>query len=52
MKKIILSATLLTSSFFYAQIRVGIESNNQYYLDDDKIKIEENENNIYEVSED
>ncbi|RRA90361.1 DUF6029 family protein [Paenimyroides viscosum] len=43
MKKIILSATLLTSSFFYAQIRVGIESNNQYYLDDDKIKIEENE---------
>src|SRR5690554_3810422 len=43
MKKIILSATLLTSSFLYAQVRVGIESNNQYYLDDDKIKIEENE---------
>lgn len=43
MKKIILSTTLLTSSFFYAQVRVGIESNNQYYLDDDKIKIEENE---------
>lgn len=43
MKKIILSATLLTSSFFYAQVRVGIESNNQYYLDDDKIKIEEKE---------
>jgi len=41
MKKIILSATLLTSSFFYAQVRVGIESNNQYYLDDDKIKIDE-----------
>lgn len=43
MKKIILSATLLTSSFFYAQIRVGIESNNQYYLDDEKIKIDEKE---------
>lgn len=43
MKKIILSATLLTSSFFYAQVRVGIESNNQYYLDDDKIKIDEAE---------
>lgn len=43
MKKIILSATLLTSSFFYAQVRVGIESNNQYYLDDDKIKIDEKE---------
>lgn len=43
MKKIILSATLLTSSFFYAQVRVGIESNNQYYLDDDKIKIDETE---------
>lgn len=36
-------ATLLTSSFFYAQVRVGIESNNQYYLDDDKIKIDEKE---------
>jgi len=43
MKKIILSATLLTSSFFYAQVRVGIESNNQYYLDDEKIKIDEKE---------
>ena len=43
MKKIILSATLLTSSFFYAQVRVGIESNSQYYLDDDKIKIDEAE---------
>src|SRR5690606_36531371 len=41
MKKIILSAALLTSSFFYAQVRVGIESNSQYYLDDDKIKIDE-----------
>lgn len=36
-------ATLLTSSFFYAQVRVGIESNNQYYLDDDKIKIDASE---------
>ncbi len=43
MKKIILSATLLTTSFFYAQIRVGIESNNQYYVDDEKIKIDEKE---------
>ena len=43
MKKIIVSATLLTSSFFYAQVRVGIESNNQYYLDDEKIKIDEKE---------
>lgn len=43
MKKIFLSAALLTSSFFYAQVRVGIESNNQYYLDDDKIKIEDQE---------
>lgn len=40
MKKIFLSAALLTSSFFYAQVRVGIESNNQYYLDDNEIKIE------------
>lgn len=36
-------ATLLTSSFFYAQVRVGIESNNQYYLDDGKIKIDASE---------
>src|SRR5690606_6562830 len=43
MKKIILSATLFTSSFFYAQVRGGIESNNQYYLDDEKIKIDEEE---------
>lgn len=41
MKKIILLTTFLTSSFFYAQVRVGIESNNQYYLDDDKVKIDE-----------
>lgn len=41
MKKIFLTAALLTSSLFYAQIRVGIESNNQYYLDDEKIKIDE-----------
>ena len=43
MKRIILLTTLLTSSFFYAQVRVGIESNNQYYLDDNKIKIDEKE---------
>lgn len=43
MKKIIIGAALLTSSFFYGQIRVGIESNNQYYLDDEKIKIDETE---------
>jgi len=36
-------AALTTSSFFYAQVRVGVESNNQYYLDDDKIKIDETE---------
>ncbi|MBA5793671.1 hypothetical protein H1R17_05560 [Flavobacterium sp. xlx-214] len=43
MKRILLLTTLLTSSFFYAQVRVGIESNNQYYLDDNKIKIDEKE---------
>ena len=43
MKKVIFGAALLTSSFFYGQVRVGIESNNQYYLDDDKIKIDEKE---------
>src|SRR5690554_604411 len=43
MKRIILLAALTTSSFFYAQVRVGVESNNQYYLDDDKIKIDETE---------
>lgn len=43
MKKVLLTAAFLTSSFFYAQVRVGIESNNQYYLDDDKIKIDEKE---------
>lgn len=41
MKKILLLSSLFTTSFFYAQVRVGIESNNQYYLDDDKIKIDE-----------
>ncbi|UUV22138.1 DUF6029 family protein [Paenimyroides aestuarii] len=43
MKKIFFLAAFLTSSFFYAQIRVGIESNSQYYIDDEKIKIDETE---------
>src|SRR5690606_2726631 len=43
MKKITLSAALLISCFANAQIRVGIESNSQYYIDDDKIKLSQEE---------
>ena len=43
MKKITLSAALLISCFVNAQIRVGIESNSQYYIDDDKIKLSQEE---------
>lgn len=43
MKKIIFSIGLLGSLGASAQLRVGIESNNQYYVDDNKIKLEENE---------
>ncbi|MDO5636751.1 MAG: DUF6029 family protein [Myroides sp.] len=43
MKKITLFAILCLGAQANAQIRVGIESNSQYYLDDKKIKIEPNE---------
>lgn len=42
-KKIFLASALCLVTHSYAQIRVGIESNSQYYIDDDKIKLEEKE---------
>ena len=42
-KKIFLASVLCLVTHSYAQIRVGIESNSQYYIDDDKIKLEEKE---------
>lgn len=43
LKKILLSSTLLLTTLGYSQLRVGIESNSQYYVDDDKIKLEDSE---------
>ena len=40
MKKIIVIALLLSGVYANAQLRVGVESNSQYYLDDNKIKID------------
>lgn len=42
-KKIVLASSLILSSLSYGQLRVGIESNSQYYVDDAKIKLEESE---------
>ena len=39
-KKIFLASVLCLVTHSYAQIRVGIESNSQYYIDDDKIKLD------------
>lgn len=42
MKKILISGfVILGFNVSNAQIKVGFESNNQYYIDDDKIKIDE-----------
>jgi len=43
MKKVALLVVLLVGYCTNAQIRVGIESNSQYYLDDDKIKLDPRE---------
>lgn len=43
LKKTILAGSLILTSLSYAQLRVGIESNSQYYIDDDKIKLKEEE---------
>lgn len=40
MKKIIFIITVFISCYANAQLRIGLESNNQYYLDDNKIKID------------
>lgn len=40
MKKTIIIAALFTGCYANAQLRIGLESNNQYYLDDNKIKID------------
>jgi len=42
-KKVVLASALCLSTLSYSQLRVGIESNSQYYIDDDKIKLEEKE---------
>lgn len=43
MKKLTIFAFLLSAISTNAQLRGGIESNSQYYIDDDKIKLEEKE---------
>lgn len=43
MKKITVLGILFLGFYGNAQVRVGIESNSQYYIDDDKIKLEPNE---------
>lgn len=40
LKKTILASSLFLTTISYAQLRVGIESNSQYYIDDDKIKLD------------
>ena len=42
-KRIVLAGSLFLSAISYGQLRVGIESNSQYYIDDAKIKLEEKE---------
>lgn len=42
-KKVVLAGSLILTSMSYGQLRVGIESNSQYYVDDSKIKLEEKE---------
>lgn len=43
LKKTILAGSLFLATVSNAQLRVGIESNSQYYIDDDKIKLEDKE---------
>ncbi|RRJ93171.1 hypothetical protein EG240_01490 [Paenimyroides tangerinum] len=43
-KKIVLASSLILTSISYGQLRVGVESNSQYYVDDEKIKLNEKEN--------
>lgn len=43
MKKALLIAGLLCGYMGFSQIRVGFENNSQWYIDDDKVKIDENE---------
>lgn len=40
MKKVYLAAFFITSFYASAQLRIGLESNNQYYRDDNKIKLD------------
>lgn len=40
LKKTILASSLFLTTLSHAQLRVGIESNSQYYIDDDKIKLD------------
>ncbi len=43
MKKITIIGLLFLGFYGHAQIRVGVESNSQYYVDDNKIKLDPNE---------
>lgn len=43
MKKITIIGVLFLGFYGNAQIRVGVESNSQYYVDDNKIKLDPNE---------
>ncbi len=44
MKKKLLSLLLVLSGFYtYGQLQVGLESNSQWYVDDNKIKLSEND---------
>src|SRR5690606_9739389 len=43
MKRIVILAVLISGFSANAQLRVGIESNSQYYIDDDKIKLDPDE---------
>jgi len=43
LKKVVMASSLFLSTISYSQLRVGVESNSQYYIDDDKIKLEEKE---------
>ena len=40
LKKVVLAGALILSSISYGQLRVGVESNSQYYIDDKKIKLD------------
>ena len=39
-KKVVLAGSLILTTISYGQLRVGIESNSQYYIDDAKIKLD------------